>query len=66
MAEMELSVLSRQCLGRRRHPTAKAMDTAIAAWQNERNRKRRRTCWRLTTKDARIKLASLYPKPDID
>jgi hypothetical protein len=66
MAEMELSVLSRQCLGKRRYPTSEVMDGAIDAWQNQRNQKRRGTCWRLTTKDARIKLASLYPQPDID
>jgi hypothetical protein len=66
MAEQELSVLSRQCLGDRRFGSAAAMDEAIAAWQKERNANRRGTIWRFTTQDARIKLASLYPKPDID
>ena len=66
MAEQELSVLSRQCLGGRRFGTAAAMDAAIAAWQADRNARRCGTLWRFTTQDARIKLASLYPKPDFD
>jgi hypothetical protein len=66
MAEMELSLLSRQCLGNRRFATAAAMDKAIAAWQRERNEQRRGTTWRFTTIDARIKLKSLYPLPDIE
>ena len=66
MAEMEISLLSRQCLGQRRFATAEAMDAAIAAWQHERNQLRRGTNWRFTTNDARIKLQSLYPLPDIE
>jgi DDE superfamily endonuclease len=66
MAEMELSVLSRQCLRNRRLPTAEAMDSEITAWQLERNNHHRGTTWRLTTADARVKLASLYPRHDID
>ena len=66
MAEMELSLLSRQCLGERRFATAAAMDAEIVAWQRDRNDRRRGTNWRFTTADARIKLKSLYPVPDID
>ena len=66
MAEMELSLLSRQCLGARRFATAAAMDAEIAAWQRERNENRRGTNWRFTTADARIKLKSLYPVPDVE
>ncbi len=65
VAEMELSILSRQCLGQRRFATAQELDTAIAAWESNRNTLRRGTNWRFTTADARIKLKSLYPKPDI-
>jgi len=65
MAEMELSILSRQCLGKRRFATPTELDTAIAAWQSDRNKLRYGTNWRFTTADARIKLKSLYPKPDI-
>lgn len=66
MAEMELSVLSRQCLGNRRFETNKEIDSEIAAWQSERNARRCGTDWRFTTADARVKLKSLYPKPEPD
>ncbi len=66
MAEMELSLLSRQCLAGRRFATATAMDSAIAAWERERNEQRRGTNWRFTTADAQIKLKSLYPVPDTE
>ena len=61
MAEMELSILSRQCLGERRLGTADTMDKEIGAWERERNAKRLGATWRFTTNDARIKLKSLYP-----
>lgn len=61
MAEMELSVLSRQCLGSQRFATAAAMDTQILTWATDRNTARCGTDWRFTTSDARIKLHSLYP-----
>jgi hypothetical protein len=64
MAEMELSLLSRQCLGQRRFGTAEEMDLEIAAWQKKRNQRRCGTNWRFTTANARIKLKSLYPTPD--
>jgi hypothetical protein len=66
MAEMELSLLSRQCLGERRFGTTAALDDAVAAWQHYRNQHRRGTNWRFTTADARIKLKSLYPIPDAE
>jgi hypothetical protein len=66
MAEMELSLLSRQRLGERRFATTLAMDAEIAAWQADRNTRCCGTNWRFTTTDARIKLKSLYPIPDIE
>ena len=66
MAEMELSLLSRQCLGTRRFATAAAMDAEIATWQTDRNQRHCGTNWRFTTADARIKLKSLYPVPDVE
>lgn len=65
MAEMELSVLSRQCLGSRRFATAELLDAAIHQWQSHRNLHCQKTHWRFTTADARIKLRSLYPVPRI-
>lgn len=65
MAEMELSILSRQCLGARRFRTAAELDAEIAAWESDRNARHCGTDWRFSTPDARVKLKSLYPKPDI-
>jgi hypothetical protein len=63
MAEIELSVLTRQCLGRRFESIAD-MKTAIDAWQSYRNTACCGMHWRFTTADARIKLHSLYPQQD--
>ena len=60
MAEIELSVLSRQCLDRRMpDPTTLAQE--VAAWERQRNAAQCRVDWRFTTHDARIKLKRLYP-----
>ena len=60
MAEIELSVLGRQCLSRR-IPDQDALRHEVAAWQTQRNATARTVDWRFTTKDARIKLKKLYP-----
>ena len=60
MAEIELSVLQRQCLARRPGDRA-TMEQEVAAWVAARNAACRRTDWRFTTDDARIKLKRLYP-----
>jgi transposase len=60
MAEIELSVLSRQCLDRRIGKQAE-LEREIAAWQAKRNALLARINWRFTTADARIKLRRLYP-----
>lgn len=64
MAEMELSVLTRQCMGRR-FQSAEQMDQALAAWQARRNRLGQGAQWRFATSDARIKLQRLYPTHDV-
>lgn len=64
MAEMELSILSRQCLGSRRFSTAAELDREVATWSAYRNSERLGTNWRFTKHDARIKLKSLYPAHD--
>ena len=61
MAEMEFSVLQRQCLDRRISSRAK-LATEIAAWQEERNRQRLAINWQFRVADARVKLDHLYPK----
>jgi hypothetical protein len=63
IAEMELSVLTRQCIGRRFESLAE-METSIAAWTKTRNDEGQGADWRFATADARIKLKALYPVPD--
>jgi hypothetical protein len=60
VAEIELSVLSRQCLDRR-IDSAEELGREVAAWQEERNERAVEIRWRFTTADARIKLHRLYP-----
>jgi hypothetical protein len=60
MAEIELSILSRQCLDRR-IPDADTLTHEVAAWEQARNAKPKPVNWRFTTPDARIKLRRLYP-----
>lgn len=60
MAEIELSILSRQCLDRR-IPDMDKLKTEVAAWQDNRNHEETWINWRFTTADARVKLHRLYP-----
>jgi len=60
MAEIELSVLGRQCLSRR-IPDQEALRGEVSAWQRTRNARASKIDWRFTTSDARIKLKKLYP-----
>jgi hypothetical protein len=60
IAEIELSVLSRQCLDRR-VPDFATLAAEVAAWQDRRNAAGGTVDWRFTTADARIKLKRLYP-----
>lgn len=59
IAEIELSILSRQCLDRRIGSQA-ALAREVAAWQAKRNRREVAINCRFTTSDARIKLKHLY------
>jgi hypothetical protein len=61
MAEIEISVLVRQCLGKRRLADAKTLGKEARAWCEERNRLGASVDWRFTTADARTKLRRLYP-----
>lgn len=60
MAEIELSVLARQCLSERMGSKG-YLQEQVAAWQQRRNVQSVRIDWRFTTEDARIKLKRLYP-----
>jgi len=60
MAEIELNVLTGQCLNRRIDDIAVARKE-VNAWQKHRNNRQAKVNWQFTTKDARIKLSRLYP-----
>jgi hypothetical protein len=61
VAEIELSVLQRQCLDRR-IPDKDTMQFQITAWEGDRNEGPSKIDWQFRTSDARIKLKHLYPK----
>jgi transposase len=60
MAEIEFSVLNRQCLDRY-IPDKDTLAKETLAWETRRNDKGATVNWRFTTEDARIKLKRLYP-----
>jgi hypothetical protein len=59
--EVELSVLVRQCLNRRRIGTLQRLRSEAEAWAARRNAEGGAVEWQMTTGDARVKLARLYP-----
>jgi len=61
IAEIELSAMAAQCLGRRRIPVIEKLNTELAAWHTQRNRSQKGVDWQFTNSDARIKLKRLYP-----
>ena len=61
IAEIELSVLSGQCLNRR-VATIESLRAELSAWENTRNLNQKGVDWQFTTDDARIKLKRLYPQ----
>lgn len=60
MAEIELNVLTKQCLNRRIDNIDNIVQQ-VNAWQEHRNNRDSKIDWQFTTKDARIKLKRLYP-----
>lgn len=60
IAEIAISVLSKQCIDRR-IPTLEKLNKEIAAWEKEYNTSEITVNWQFTTEDARIKLKKLYP-----
>ena len=60
MAEIELNVMTRQCLSRRIE-TINRLRRELSVWENERNQNKSKIKWHFQTGDAREKLISLYP-----
>jgi hypothetical protein len=61
MAECELSVLEKQCLGERIGDET-TLRQGVARWEMDRNNRSKKIDWQFATADARIKLRRLYPK----
>lgn len=64
VAEMELSVLARQCLDRR-IPDLPTLEREVGAWEQSRNDAVVGVKWQFTTADARTKLHRLYPSIEL-
>ena len=64
MAEIELSVLHRQCL-EGRIPDRSTLQAEVGAWESRRNAAEATVHWRFTTEDARVKLYKLYPSINV-
>ena len=61
IAEIELSVFTRQCLDRR-IPDVPLLRSEAAAWHVRRNANQKSVNWQFTTDTARVKLKRLYPQ----
>ncbi len=60
MAEIELSILSRQCL-KRRLPDEWTLALELIAWENQRNQHQAKIHWRFSVADARRVFREQYP-----
>ena len=64
MAEVEISVLTQQCLDRR-IGSRELLESEVIAWETERNERQATIDWRFTIPNARDKLKRLYPVYDV-
>lgn len=61
IAEIELSSLARQCIGKSRIPDLMTLRSLLVPWYTDRNRRQKGVNWQFTAEDARIRLKRLYP-----
>ena len=61
MAEIEIGILSRQCL-RRHLPSEQMLQSELVAWEQFRNRQNAKIHWSFSLKDARRAFARYYPE----
>jgi hypothetical protein len=61
IAEIELSAMATQCLGKQRIPDIEALNAELLAWYIQRNKNQKGVDWQFTTDNARTKLKKLYP-----
>jgi hypothetical protein len=62
MAEIEISVLNKECLNNRYLPTIELLKDEVLAWEQHRNLRRAKVDWMFAVEDARKKMGHLYPK----
>jgi hypothetical protein len=61
IAEIELSAMTVQCLGKRHIPSIEKLNRNLLAWHVDRNKNQMGVDWQFTTEDAHINLNRLYP-----
>jgi len=61
IAEIELSVMEKQCLVGRRIPNIEMLRAELLVWERDRNAAIKGVNWHFTTNEARVKLRRLYP-----
>ena len=61
IAEIELSALSKQCLGKRRIDNMDDLNAELEKWHTDRNKRQKGVDWQFTNEEARVKLKHLYP-----
>lgn len=64
MVEIEISVLSRQCLSRR-ISDLETLHQEIQAWEKQRNQQKAKIDWRFAASDARGKFQRFYPSVNL-
>jgi hypothetical protein len=64
MAEIEIGVMSRQCLSRRLDDRD-VLTAEVMAWHRRRNHEQAKIQWTFTVSDARVKLTKIYPSVEI-
>lgn len=60
VAEIEINIMDRECLGKRYLPNAARLKRELAAWAGRRNRQKKKIDWRFTRRDADKKLSKHY------
>ena len=63
IAECELSVIAKECLGNRRIDSVERLNSELRMWEASRNSRQKGVNWHFSTADARTKLKRLYPEP---
>lgn len=62
MAEIEFSILNKQCFGDRHISNVELLENEVFAWENRRNKLKEKIEWMFAVEDARTRMGHLYPK----